>query len=94
MKTKKIVVMVNVKSESVKVQVANLPEILQNEWAYIIDYYSEKSDKIVFDEFKKRYDNFEGPTIKEFLAIPNIVYMEWENWKYNRYETAFTPLNI
>ena len=79
--------MVNVKSESVKMEVANLPEVLQKEWQCVVRYYSEKSDTTLFDEFKKRY---EGPTIEEFLAIPKVIYIEWENWKYrNGYETNF-----
>lgn len=76
--------MVNVKSESVKMEIANLPEVLQ--WQCVVRYYSSKSDTMVFQEFK----NFEGPTIEEFLAIPKVVYTEWENWKYSKsYETDF-----
>lgn len=96
MKTKKIVqVMVNVKSESVKVQVANLSEILQKEWHCVVNYYSEKKDTIVFEEFKERYDNFEGKMIEEFLAISKVVYTEWKNWKYlNGYETTFKSKSL
>jgi hypothetical protein len=86
--------MVNVKSESVKMEVANLPEFLQKEWQCVVRYHSEKSDTVLFEEFKKRYDNFEGPTIEEFLSIPKVVYTEWENWKYrNSYETDFKVYN-
>ena len=87
--------MVNVKNESVKVQVANLPEVIQTEWKCVVGYYSSKSDIMVFEEFKKRYDNFEGSTIKEFLAMPKVVYIEWKNWKCsNGYETTFnTEIN-
>ena len=82
--------MVNVKSKSVVMEVANLPEILQKEWECVAGYYSEKEDTDVFEEFKKRYDNFKGKTIEEFLAIPKVVYTEWENWKYRKnYETKF-----
>lgn len=77
------------KSESVKSQVAKLPENLQKEWYTVTRYHSDKKDT-VFEEFKKRYDNFEGPTIEEFLAIPKVVYTEWENWKYSKgYHTNF-----
>jgi hypothetical protein len=80
--------------ESVKMAVANLPEILQKEWECVVGYYSSETDT-VFEEFKKRYDNFEGTTIEELLAIPKVVYTEWNNWKYrNGYETTFnTDIN-
>ena len=81
--------------QSVNEQVANLPELLQKEWKCMVGYYTSKSDTTLFEEFKKRYDNFEGKTIEEFLAIPKVVYNEWENWKYrNGYETGFdTDIN-
>lgn len=87
--------MVNIKNENIKEQVANLPEILQKEWVCVAGYYSSKSDTIMFEEFKKRYDNFEGKTIEEFLTIPKVVYTEWEKWKFlNGYETGFnTDIN-
>jgi hypothetical protein len=72
-----------------KMEIANLPKVLQKEWQSVVVYHSSKSDTTVFEEFKERYDNFEGPTIEEFLAIPKVVYTEWENWKYrNNYENV------
>lgn len=81
--------MVQVKSENVKSQLEKLPGILQNEW-YNVTRYSDKKDTIMFENFKKLYDNFEGHTIEEFLDIPKVLYTEWENWKYRKgYHTDF-----
>jgi hypothetical protein len=74
--------MVQVKSESIKSEIAKLPEFLKKEWYSVCQYYSSKSDIQVFEEFKKRWDNFEGPMVEEFLSFPNVVYVEWESWKY------------
>jgi hypothetical protein len=60
--------MVNVKTESVIDEVSKLPEIIQKEWYTATRYYSQKEDTVVFEEFKKRYDNFEGATINDILA--------------------------
>lgn len=82
--------MVKVTSKSVKVEIEKLPERLQEEWQSVVEYYSEKKDTVVFEEFKKRYDNFKGKTIEELLCMPRVVYREWQKWKYDKcYQTDF-----
>lgn len=81
-------------SENLKIKVANLPELLQKEWYAIIRYYSTKNNIVRFEEFKKRYDNFEGPTIEEFLTISNVMYSEWKKFKcINDYDTHFLEIH-
>lgn len=85
--------MVQVKSESVKMEVEKLPRILQKEWSTAVSYYSKDTDTVVFEKFKKRYDNFEGASIEELLRMSDVVYTEWKYWKYqNKYETDFDSL--
>jgi hypothetical protein len=82
--------MVQVKSESIKSEIAKLPKLLQEEWHSVCQYYSSKSDVQVFEEFKKRWDNFEGADVEEFLSFPKVVLVEWKTWKYsNGYDTDF-----
>lgn len=75
---------------SINKEIEILPEILKKEWCCIKSFYSSNKDTIVFEEFKKRYDNFEGPVIEEFLNMSETMYSEWDNWKYrNRYYIDF-----
>lgn len=82
--------MVNVISENLEDKITKLPKRLQKEWFMVIRYHSKKNILQVFEDFKKRYDNFEGNSIEEFLAIPNVLFDEWEDWKYKqKYITDF-----
>lgn len=73
---------------SLKNQIAELPERLQKEWSSIC--YSSKTDIHVFEEFKSRWEQFQGTTIEEFLNVSNSVYIQWKDWKYkNGYNTDF-----
>lgn len=73
--------MVNIISMYVKNETSLLSEKLRNEWNDIARYYSVKSDEQVFQDFKKRWENFQGSTIKEFTSMPQSVYTEWKYWK-------------
>lgn len=82
--------MVNITSIYVKNEISLLSEKLQNEWKDICRYYSTKSDEQIFQDFKKRWENFQGSTIKEFTNMSNSVYIEWKYWKcINGYLTEF-----
>ncbi len=85
--------MVNVESESVKMEIEKLPKILQKEWSTVVSYYSNEKDTVVFEKFRKRYDDFKGASVEELLSMSDVVYTEWKYWKYqNRYETDFDSL--
>ena len=70
---------------SLKNQIAELPERLQKEWSSIC--YSSKTDIHVFEEFKTRWEQFQGTTIEEFLNVSNSVYIQWKDW-ISRLDTA------
>ena len=67
--------------ELINHEVEKLPKNLQKEWYYKVSFYSTKKDSELFEDFKKRYDNFTGTAIEEFVNIPEVVYSEWQNWK-------------
>ena len=74
-------------------EVEKLPKILQKEWSTVVSYYSKEKDIIVFEKFRKRYDDFKGASVEELLSMPDVVYTEWKYWKYqNQYETDFDSL--
>jgi hypothetical protein len=82
--------MVQVKNESLKAEVAKLPERIQKEWGSVCQYYSSKTDIQVFEEFKNRWDEFKGPAVEEFLSVSNAVYIQWKLWMYkNHYDAGF-----
>lgn len=77
------------KSESVITEVQKLPEILYKEW-YMLVCNNQTEDITDFEDFKKRYNNFEGEIIEEFLDMPENVYWEWCEWReYKDYQLDF-----
>ena len=72
--------MVEVGNQNFKDELSKLPEFIQKEWLTVTKYFSKKSECVLFEEFKKRYDNFEGTTIEELICIPEL-YIEWVDWK-------------
>ena len=74
--------MVHVTKYSIKNQIDNLSDRLQKEWYKTSEYYSSKTYIQVFNDFNERYNNFDGIDIKEFLCMPNVLYIEWEHWMY------------
>lgn len=85
--------MVQIINTDLKNQMAELPKRLQKEWHCVSSYYSSKSDIEVFEEFKKRLEQFEGSSIQEFLNVSEVIYTEWSFWKYkNNYDTDFKTI--
>jgi hypothetical protein len=77
-----------------KSQIDKLSKRLQKEWACTSRYYSSKTDTEVFEEFKKRWEQFEGLSVQEFLNVSDVIYTEWTFWKYkNHYDTNFKIAN-
>jgi hypothetical protein len=82
--------MVQVRCESLKVEIAALPERIRKEWASVCRFYSSKTDVQVFEDFKNRWDNFKGRTVNEFLSVSDAVYTQWKIWQYkNDYDINF-----
>jgi hypothetical protein len=76
--------------ESLKVEISKLPERIQKEWVSVCRFYSSKTDVQVFEDFKKRWDDFKGQTVDEFLSVSDVVYTQWKVWKYkNNYDINF-----
>ena len=77
-------------SDPLEAYVSQLPDRMKEEWYCILEYHSSKTALQAFDDFKKRYDEFRGPIVNEFLSIPATAYTEWRYWKYmRRYELDF-----
>ena len=76
--------------DELEAQVAQLPDRMKEEWHEICGYHSIKTAQEVFEEFIKRYDECKGPTLNEFLSMPDTAYTEWQYWKYcQRYYQDF-----
>jgi len=69
-------------------EILKLHPLLQKEWQCV--RFSGDNQKVLFEKFKKLYDNFKGPTIDEFLSMPDVVYNLWEAFKRrNGYNLVF-----
>ena len=68
-------------NENIINEIDKLPYLLQRESGPIINYYKRKNDIEILKEFKKRWSNFEGKAINEFLLMSESMYTCWEDWK-------------
>jgi len=80
--------MVQVKTKSLKVEIAALPKRIQKEWAYVCQYYSSKTDVQVFEDFKNCWGEFRGQEVEEFLSVSDTVYTQWRVWMSKNYRST------